>query len=235
MELRSYRRRLSPTLQTLYFKRVSNPLYYRLSEIKFHCVIGRRYEGTEMLQHVVFLDRDGVINRDSPDYIKNWSEFEFLPESIAAMRFLTLSGFTLIVITNQSAIGRKITSAEDVGHIHAMMQKCLKAEGCEIKDIFLCPHRPDEGCNCRKPKPGMILSAQQKYQIDLSTACMVGDNAGDIECGRNAGCRYAVLVKTGNSLVAQKILAEKNIIPDYIADNLYDAAKWIVREVRSEK
>lgn len=186
--------------------------------------------GTEMLRHVVFLDRDGVINRDSPNYIKNWSEFEFLPESIAAIRLLTLSGFTLIVITNQSAIGRKITSAEDVEHIHAMMQNCLKAEGFEIKDIFLCPHRPEQGCDCRKPKPGMILSAQQKYRIDLSTACMVGDNAGDIECGRNAGCRYVVLVKSGNFLAAQKILSEKQIIADYIADNLYEAAEWIVRK-----
>jgi D-glycero-D-manno-heptose 1,7-bisphosphate phosphatase len=188
-----------------------------------------------MLQHVVFLDRDGVINRDSPDYVKNWSEFEFLPESIAAIRFLTLSGFTLIVITNQSAIGRKITSAEDVGHIHAMMQECLKAEGCEIKDIFLCPHRPDEGCNCRKPKPGMILSAQQKYRIDLSTAYMVGDNASDIECGRNAGCRYVVLVKSDKTSAVLNILSEKHIVPDHVADNLYEAAKLIVGEVRSEK
>ena len=176
---------------------------------------------------VVFLDRDGVINRDSPDYIKSWSEFEFLPGSVAAINHLTVSGYAVIIITNQSAVGRKMISLEKLEHIHTMMKSALAAGGGEITDIFFCPHLPGDHCDCRKPKPGLILSAKQKYPIDLAGAAMIGDSAKDIECARNAGCGSAVLVKTGNGVEAEKMLAKKRILPDHIAQNLYDAAIWI--------
>ncbi|MDM8552216.1 D-glycero-beta-D-manno-heptose 1,7-bisphosphate 7-phosphatase [Desulfobacterales bacterium HSG2] len=184
------------------------------------------------MKKVVFSDRDGVINRDSPDYIKNWSEFEFLPGSTTAIRHLTSHGFTTIVITNQSMINRKISSEEDLRHIHAMMRKAVISEGGEIRDIFFCPHAPEEGCDCRKPKPGLIYQAQQAYQIDLKNACMIGDSAKDIECGRNAGCGRVVLVRTGNGITAEKRLVEKNIFPDHIAENFYGAVKWVLRQAQ---
>lgn len=179
------------------------------------------------MKKVIFSDRDGVINRDSPDYIKNWSEFEFLPGSIEAIRYLTVHGFNTIVITNQSMINRKISSEKDLRYMHSMMKKAVISAGGEIRDIFFCPHAPDEECDCRKPKPGLIYQAQQAHQIDLKHACMIGDSAKDIECGRNAGCGRVVLVRTGNGIAAEKILTEKNIVPDHIAENLYEAAQWI--------
>ncbi|MCK4467376.1 MAG: HAD family hydrolase, partial [Desulfobacterales bacterium] len=139
-------------------------------------------------QRVVFLDRDGVINRDSPDYIKSWEEFEFFPKSIEAIKLLNLNGFTTIIITNQSVINRNMVSKEGLEHIHALMKKEIKSGGGDIKDIFYCPHVPEDGCDCRKPEPGLILQAQKKYQIDLPASTMVGDNAKDIECARRAGC-----------------------------------------------
>jgi len=180
------------------------------------------------MKKVVFLDRDGVINRDSPNYIKNWSEFEFLPGSLAAIKLLTLNGFTSVVITNQSLINRRMALRKDLEYIHAMMKKNVSSGGGEIKDIFFCPHTPEEGCDCRKPKPGLIFKAQAAYHIDLADACMVGDSAKDIECGRNAGCGHVVLVRTGNGIYAEKILAEKKVFPDHIAENLYAAVRWIV-------
>jgi D-glycero-D-manno-heptose 1,7-bisphosphate phosphatase len=176
---------------------------------------------------VVFLDRDGVINRDSPDYIKSWSEFEFLPGSVAAIQHLTLNGFAAIIITNQSVIRRKMISLKDLEYIHRMMRSSFKAGGGEIKDIFFCPHTPDDACDCRKPKPGLIHKAKQRYGIDLAGTAMIGDSAKDIECARNAGCGHAVLVKTGNGAEAEKILAKKRIFPDHIANDLYDAVMWI--------
>ena len=115
-----------------------------------------------LLKRVVFLDRDGVINQDSPDYIKNWAEFHFLPGSLTAIRNLTDKGFTPIVITNQSAVNRQLITAKRLADIHAKMIAAIRSRGGEIKDIFFCPHTPEESCNCRKPKPGLILEAQRK-------------------------------------------------------------------------
>ena len=115
-----------------------------------------------MLKKVVFLDRDGTINQDSADFIKNWSEFVFLPRSIEAMRDLTAAGFTIIVITNQSAIPRKLISQAELENIHTKLIAAVRSGGGNISDIFFCPHMPDDGCDCRKPAPGLIFQAQNK-------------------------------------------------------------------------
>ena len=180
------------------------------------------------MKNVVFLDRDGVINYDSPDYIKSWSEFEFLPGSLKALKQLTLNRFPIIIITNQSAIQRKMISQKDLDFIHDMMKKAVQSNGGEIKDIFYCPHVPEDRCDCRKPNPGLIYRATKRYQIDLETSIMVGDSAKDIECARNAGCGSAILVKTGNGVMAEKILKEKMIHPDVIVPSLLEAVNWIV-------
>lgn len=181
-----------------------------------------------MFQNVVFLDRDGVINEDSSLYIKKWKELRFLPGSLEALKTLHTNGCTTIVITNQSMIGRKISSLKCLDEIHRNMKDTVNRQGGKIHDIFFCPHRPDENCDCRKPKPGLIIQAQKKHRVDLSTACMVGDSAKDIECARNAGLRHAILVQTGNGLNAELSLKEKDILPDYVAKDLLDAVEWIL-------
>ena len=186
------------------------------------------------LHNVVYLDRDGTINHDSPDYIKSRSEFKFIPGSIEAIRLLTLSGFTSIVITNQSALARKLISPGELDGIHGMMKDAIVSGGGLITDIFFCPHMPNDGCGCRKPSPGLLLQAQRKYNIDLSKSIMVGDSAKDIECARNAGCGRAVLVKTGKDDDVEHILKTKRIVADYTAKNLYEAAEWILANNQNE-
>ena len=105
---------------------------------------------------LIILDRDGVINRDSPAYIKSWEEFEFLPGSLEALKQLHQNGFTTIIITNQSAIGREMITREILEGMHRRMSEAVRSHGGWIEDIFYCPHRPDEGCDCRKPKNGLI-------------------------------------------------------------------------------
>jgi len=183
-------------------------------------------------QKIVFLDRDGVINRDSADYIKSWSVFEFLTGSLEAIKLLALNGFITIVITNQSVINRNMVTREGLEYIHSMMKTAVQAQGGEIKDIFFCPHIPEDRCDCRKPQPGLIYQARHKYRIDIETAVMVGDSVKDIECARNAGCRHAVLVQTGNGISAEKILKAKNIFPDYVARDLLDAVEWIISKYK---
>jgi len=182
-----------------------------------------------LLKKVVFLDRDGTINRDSTNYIKSWAEFEFLPESLAALKKLNQNGFTAIVITNQSALPRNLISREELDYLHVMMRKQIADGGGQIKDIFFCPHMPDDGCNCRKPQAGLIMQAHDKYTIDLKSAVMIGDSAKDIECARNAGCGQAVLVKTGNGPEAEGELAARGITPDYKAEHLGEAVEWLVK------
>ena len=184
--------------------------------------------GQTILNSVVFLDRDGTINHDSTDYIKNRSEFKLIAGSIEAIRLLTFGGFTSIVITNQSALARKLISPGELDHIHAIMKAAIKSGGGEITDIFFCPHLPNEGCDCRKPAPGLLWQAQRKYKIDLSMSFMVGDSAKDIECARNAGCGKTVLVKTGKDDAAEDMLKAKQIDADYTAKDLFDAANWIL-------
>jgi D-glycero-D-manno-heptose 1,7-bisphosphate phosphatase len=181
-----------------------------------------------LLKKVVFLDRDGTINRNSPDYIKSREEFEFLPGSLKAIERFTASGFSVIIITNQSAVPRKLISVEQLEDMHHMMKQIVETNAGEIMDIFYCPHMPDEGCDCRKPEPGLIFQARDKHRIDITHTVMVGDSAKDIECGHHAGCGKTVLVKTGNFAETQQSLAEKGIVPDYVARDLYEAAEWII-------
>jgi D-glycero-D-manno-heptose 1,7-bisphosphate phosphatase len=181
-----------------------------------------------LLKKVVFLDRDGTINRDSAAYIKSWSEFAFLPRSIEAIRSLTVAGFVNIVITNQSAVPRKLMPPDELENIHSKMKAAIQSRGGKISDIFFCSHLPRDGCYCRKPLPGLIARARQKYDIDLAKSVMIGDSARDIMCAHNAGCGYSVLVKTGNYAQAQAHLAADNRQADYVATDLYDAAEWII-------
>lgn len=181
---------------------------------------------------VIFLDRDGVINQDSPEYIKNWDEFKFLPGSLDALRLLSQAGYGLIVTTNQSIINRGWVPQSVLDHTHSQMCASVAEAGGRIDDIFFCPHRPDENCACRKPKHGMILKAQQRYGLDLTDTIMIGDSAKDILSGRNAGCGNTILVQTGNGPTALEELRSQGIAPDFIAADLLDAARLILSNKR---
>jgi D-glycero-D-manno-heptose 1,7-bisphosphate phosphatase len=180
------------------------------------------------LKKVIFLDRDGVINYDSPDYVKSWEEFRFLPGSLEALAALTAAGYTLILITNQAGVGRGLIPPAVLEDMHRRLQQAVAEQGGRIFDIFHCPHHPDENCDCRKPAPGMILQAAANYRIDTAGTIMIGDNAKDIVCGRQAGCGATILVRTGNGLQALKDLAGIGIQPTAVAEDLLDAANMVL-------
>ncbi len=176
----------------------------------------------------VFLDRDGVINVDSPDFIKSWAEFHFIPKSIEAIRRLTEAGIRVIVITNQSAVHRRMITLASLEEMHRNMCQAVEEAGGRIQDIFFCPHLPDEGCDCRKPAPGMILAACHRHGIDIAESVMVGDSAKDILTAKTAGCGLSVLVQTGNGKRAEQILRDQGRQPDHIAADLDQAVDWII-------
>ncbi len=183
------------------------------------------------MKYTVFLDRDGVINIDSADYIKDESEFFFIEKSPEAVSMLCKAGIDVIIITNQSAIDRGLTTKTRLEKIFNKMKSGIYDAGGEIKDIFYCPHHPAKGCTCRKPRPGLILKAQKKYGIDLLNSCMVGDSAKDIECAVNAGCGLSILVGASNGRKAKNQLAEKGVKPDFTAENLFEAVEWLLNEL----
>ena len=180
--------------------------------------------------NTVFLDRDGVINADSPNYITRWAEFDFIPGSLDAIARLTKAGLNVVIITNQSAVHRGLLALAVLESIHRRLKQAVRDGGGRIADIFFCPHRPEEGCTCRKPKPGMILAAQQRHGIALAGSVMVGDSATDILAGKAAGCGRTILVETGNGRTAARSLAAAEVCPDHIAVDLDHAVSWILAD-----
>ncbi|MBW1987986.1 MAG: HAD family hydrolase, partial [Deltaproteobacteria bacterium] len=125
---------------------------------------------------VVFLDRDGVVNEDREDYVKSWDEFVLIEGSLEALALLNRAGWEIILVTNQSGVGRGLYPEETVHDVHARLARRAETAGARIKDIFYCPHAPGDNCDCRKPEPGMFHAAQKAHGLDLSRCIMIGDS-----------------------------------------------------------
>jgi histidinol-phosphate phosphatase family protein len=169
----------------------------------------------------VFIDRDGTICKDV-HYMSSPDQLELLPGVVEGISLLNSLGLKVIIVTNQSGIARGYFTEEALNEIHQKMLKMLSEEGARIDGIYYCPHHPNEGCECRKPKIGLLLKAAQDFKLDLKNCFMIGDKCIDVQAGRNAGCTTILIPSTET---------EKEIIPqpDYIAANFYEAAKIIER------
>lgn len=148
----------------------------------------------------MFFDRDGIVNRHpGPGFVERWEDFHLLPEFVEVLKIVRNLGFQAVIVSNQRGVALGKMTIETVEDIHARMRAILKRDhGMELLDIFYCPHDRNI-CECRKPKPGMLLEAARKHSIDLARSWMVGDSARDAEAGKSAGCR-TILVgqETGN-------------------------------------
>jgi len=162
----------------------------------------------------VFLDRDGVINENRSDYVKCWEEFEFLPGVFDPLRFLAQNHKVIVVVSNQSAIGRGLVPGEVVEGIHRRMRIEIQRRGGRIDGVFYCPHRPDDNCGCRKPRPGLLLRAADELNLDLAGSYFVGDAVSDVEAALAAGCA-PIFVLTGRGREQRPLLHENgyNSVP----------------------
>lgn len=151
---------------------------------------------------VIFIGRDGVINKQMPphDYVKKWEEFEFLPGALDALKKLTESGYQIFIITNQRGIARGLITNSDLKDIHEKMNAEIEKNGGRIAGIYHCPHGSDENCFCRKPKPGMLFQAAREHKLDLTKSIFIGDDERDEAAGEAAGCR-TVLIGPGQNLL----------------------------------
>jgi D-glycero-D-manno-heptose 1,7-bisphosphate phosphatase len=156
----------------------------------------------------VFLDRDGVINRTPPagQYVLTWDDFRFIPESVDWIRLFNALQFLVIVITNQRAVARGLLAPSELEAIHERMKAALLASGARIDDVFCCPHE-ESVCECRKPKPGLVLQAQRKWDIDLTRSLLIGDSESDRMLARSCGLRF-VEVRDGRIVGGGELEAE---------------------------
>lgn len=179
-----------------------------------------------MSSRYVILDRDGTINVDSDDFIKSAAEWQPLPGSLEAIALLNHHGFRVVVITNQSGISRGLFDWPTLEAMHDKLRRMASEAGGHIDTIYVCPHGPDDHCECRKPKPGLFHRFAADKQIDLNQVYAIGDSLRDLQAAESAGSK-PILVKTGKGLKTLRQLPE---IHFPVFENLYDAAQFIVSQ-----
>jgi D-glycero-D-manno-heptose 1,7-bisphosphate phosphatase len=186
---------------------------------------------TTALRPAVFLDRDGTISEEV-GYLNHVSRLRILPHVPDAIRRLNEAGLPVIVVTNQSGVGRGYFPESLVHSVHELMTQQLEAAGARIDAMYYCPHTSADACNCRKPKTGMLEQAAREHAIDLHRSFVVGDRHGDIELARRAG-GCSILVRTGYGEGEYLWNAPKwTIQPDFVAADLADAVHWILRPTK---
>lgn len=153
---------------------------------------------TIFLSRVVFLDRDGVICRDRDDYVKSWDEFVWIPEAREALKRLNDNYYMTIVVTNQAGVARGVISQQAVEDIHEKMARDVSQAGGKIERVYYCPHKPEDKCNCRKPKAGLLLKAARDFAFNPKKSYLVGDKISDIEAGHRLGCT-TIIINTGEN------------------------------------
>jgi histidinol-phosphate phosphatase family protein len=173
----------------------------------------------------IFLDRDGVINVHRTGYVKSWQDFKFLPRVLTAFRRLDEMPYAVIVVSNQSVVGRGLATKHVVDGIHHRMMKEIRSNGGRIDEVVYCPHRPEEHCTCRKPSPEMLLQVSSENNLDIASSFFIGDSPSDVEAAVAAGCT-PVLVLTGRGKTSENQITRQ--YPGLIVvQDLLAAVLWI--------
>ena len=176
---------------------------------------------------IIVLDRDGVINRDSDDYIKSAEEFIPIKGSITAIARLSAAGFRVVVATNQSGLSRKYFDDDQLSEIHLSLCSMVEEAGGVIDGIFYCPHHPDECCSCRKPKTGLLELIENEFSCKLQGCYFVGDSLKDIQAALAFGCK-PILVRTGKGSITEQSISNKDDLFVPIYDDLANAVSSIL-------
>ena len=184
---------------------------------------------TTSLRPAVFLDRDGTI-AEEVGYLDHLTRFRMFPFAAQAIRRLNEAKLPVIVITNQSGVARGYFPESLISAVHELMTTQLAKEGAHVDALYYCPHKEDDACACRKPKPGMLESAAREHGLDLRRSFVVGDRYGDIELALGVGA-HSILVRTGYGEGEMKSNSAKwPAPPEFVAENMADATDWILRQ-----
>jgi histidinol-phosphate phosphatase family protein len=186
------------------------------------------------MQKVIFIDRDGVINRDpggwtKHNYVTKWDEFFFIDGSIEALKRLKEAGYKIYLISNQGGIGRGYFTQKDLDEINRKMLAEIKKGSGKIDQLYYCPHHEGDNCECRKPKTGLIEKAIRSKEVDLKNTFIIGDTLRDIEAGKRMGMK-TILVLSGKASLSET--ENWSIQPDSIKKDLLKAVEWILKNDR---
>jgi len=172
----------------------------------------------------ILLDRDGVINRRIPHgYVTSWRDFHFLPGALDALRLLTTEGYKTLVISNQPAVGKGLMTLDQLAGITAQFSQDAKNHGGRIDGVYYCPHRSDDRCDCRKPKPGLLLQARREHLFDFGDTYFIGDSEADELAARRTGCHFVLVIDDSPY--------DGDRVPDHriIATSLLDAVRLVLK------
>lgn len=176
----------------------------------------------------IFLDRDGVLIENRSDYVRDWSQVSIFPEAVRALANSKIKNYKIVVVTNQSAVGRGIISLETAKEINDRLVDVIRKQKGRVDGAYLCAHGPDDNCDCRKPKPGLLLQAAKELSLDLKRSWMIGDAWSDVQAGQRAGVRGTIIVKTGRG-AEQLLLPRPNDTDDpLVCDDLAQALEFIL-------
>ena len=171
----------------------------------------------------LFLDRDGVIVENRPNYIHSWADIFIFPQALEALVKVRIAPYKIVIATNQSAIGRGLISFSEAEAINQRLVAEIEAAGGRIDAVFMCPHTPEENCSCRKPLPGLLFQAAESLSIDLKNSILIGDALSDIIAGQAAGVQKNVLVRTGRGAIQANLANTVSVEPFLIYDTLAQA------------
>ncbi|MEX1196460.1 MAG: D-glycero-beta-D-manno-heptose 1,7-bisphosphate 7-phosphatase [Pseudohongiellaceae bacterium] len=180
-------------------------------------------------RRLLVLDRDGVINEDRDDFVKSVEEWIPVPGAISAIARLSRAGYTIAVATNQSGLARGLFSEDDLMAMHQLLFDAVAAEGGTLDALFYCPHGPDEGCDCRKPAPGLLYQIEENLDIPLRGSPFVGDSLRDLEAAVRAGCQ-PILVRTGKGWQTAAQGIDSLPVGTQVYDSLADYADTLLEE-----
>ena len=171
----------------------------------------------------LFLDRDGVIIENCPDYVRRWEDVRFYPQALEALASIHTSPYKIVIVTNQSAVGRGLISLETALQINQRIIGTIERHSGRIDGSFMCAHAPQDGCDCRKPRPGLFYQAAKALTLDLGQSYLIGDALSDLLAGQAAGLRQAVLVRTGRGAEQEFLAKPKELEPFLTFETLSDA------------
>ena len=173
-----------------------------------------------------FVDRDDTIIADLK-YYNDPEKVQLLQGAAQGLRLLSKEGYSVVVVTNQSGIGRKYFNEDQLRVVHNRMREQLRAAGADLDAIYYCPHRPEENCSCRKPQPGLILRAASELNLDLESSYTIGNSETDLEAGRRAGTKTVLII---NNSGRDSGSSNDRPVADVVAANLEDAARIILKQ-----
>jgi histidinol-phosphate phosphatase family protein len=179
--------------------------------------------GLTDLVPAIYLDRDGVIIENRATYVQQWSEVAFLPRSLEALRLAAMIQAKVVVVTNQSAVGRGIISRQRAEAINRRIVETIRKAGGRIDGLFMCPHAPLDGCECRKPKPGLIQRAAKQLGIDPKRSILIGDALSDLQAAQAAGIPHSILVETGRGRAEAPLALKAGLAREGTVPGLYEA------------